>query len=423
MSGRFDPRAYRDPHPRPILIRALGPLNRHFVLPHWLKVRRIDLPASDLARLHSAIHPGSAAFIGPNHPEFMTDWMLDKEISHRVSPLMAHWASYEIVNLNPAVQWFWLSNNLIANAPGGGGRDYSVAWARRGHGVLLHPEGTATWHGDHVAELVTGIVEMAWEACRGAASKSHAMPVYMVPVAWKLHFEADVGRGLAREMAHIERALSLPSGDRETIEVRFASLQVGLLERSAARHQVALEAGGPEAFFARQRQLAEQLTNRLADRYGTFEGPVWHGLFAMRRAVRERADQDPEGAAQDRRVVREIERLHRCVPEFYDRPTLTQEQIAENLKQIRSSLVTRGWREGLHNMVPVAVAPRTARIRVSEPIPVHEHFPAPDEDAVRRQLLSEMRRRLQVALDAVNAEIAPQIDRWRRPNPLWSRAG
>src|SRR5262245_66688926 len=89
--------------------------------------------------------------------------MVDKEVSRRVSPLMAHWASYEIVNAGPLARVFWLANNLIANVPGGGGKAYSMAWATRGHGVLLHPEGTATWQGERVASLLPGIVDMAWE--------------------------------------------------------------------------------------------------------------------------------------------------------------------------------------------------------------------------------------------------------------------
>src|SRR5262245_52174764 len=109
----FDPRAYRDPRPSPALIRALGPVNQHFVLRGLLRLAELDVPAADLARLRAAVNPSTAAFLGPNHPEFFTDWMLDKEISRRVSPLMAHWAAFEIVNMNPPAQWFWLRNNLI----------------------------------------------------------------------------------------------------------------------------------------------------------------------------------------------------------------------------------------------------------------------------------------------------------------------
>src|SRR5262245_45941358 len=117
-SGRFDPRVYRDPRPSAALIHALGPINRHFVLPGLMRIADIDFPAADVERLRSAVNPGTAAFLGPNHPEFFTDWMIDKEISRRASPLMAHWAAYDIVNMNPMAQGFWLRNNLIANAPG-----------------------------------------------------------------------------------------------------------------------------------------------------------------------------------------------------------------------------------------------------------------------------------------------------------------
>ena len=418
MSGRrFDRLAYRDPRPWPALIHALGPLNRGLVLPYLLRVRRLDLPEPDLRRLCAAFRPGTAAFVGPNHPEFMTDWMIDKEISRRVSPLMAHWASYEIVNLNPSIQWFWLSNNLVANAPGGGGKAYSVGWALRGHGVLLHPEGTATWHGDHVGDLVPGIVDMAWEACRVAGAGN---PVLLVPLVWKLHFESDVERGLLREMAHIERALDLPRAGGRAVEERFAGLQWNILMRRAEHFGFPLRRDPGVSFFDRQQAFAEHLMAPLCERYGRVEGNVWRQLFALRRAVREREADDPERAARDRRAIREVERLNRCVAEIYDRPTLTQEQVAENLKQIRSSLLIRGWREVLHNLVPRAVAPRVAHIRAPEPIAVHDRFrPGPAEEP-QAALLAEMHDRLATALDRLNHEIAPQVDRWRRPNPLWT---
>jgi hypothetical protein len=420
---RFDPLAYRDPHPWPPLIRALGPFNRHLVLPHLLRIRRVDLPEPDLERLRAAIQPGTAAFVGPNHPEFMTDWMIDKELSRRVSPLMAHWASYEVVNQGPAPQWFWLSNNLVANAPGGGGKEYSVGWALRGHGVLLHPEGVPTWHGDRVASLVPGIVDMAWSACRAVAARGREMPVLIVPVVWKLRFASDVGPALDREMDHIEAVLGLPRGRGLAVERRFAELQWNVLRARAVRFGFPVEHGPDAAFFTMQRTLAERLMALLEARYGPSDGDVWHRLHAFRRAVRERSAADPERARDDRRRILEVERLHRFVAEVYDHPTLAQEHLAENLKQLRAALLTRGWREALHNMVPVAVAPRVAHIRAPEPIAVHDRFVAGDGGDVRRELLAELRARLQSELDALNATIAPEVDRWRRPNPFWTGVG
>ncbi|HYM81954.1 MAG TPA: hypothetical protein VEY91_11180, partial [Candidatus Limnocylindria bacterium] len=215
-------------------MHALGLVNR-VALRALLKLRRIDFPDADLARLRAAVRPGTAAFLGPNHPEFMTDWLIDKEISRRVSPLMAHWASYEIVNASPSAQGFWLRNNLIANAPGGTGREYSIRWALGGHGVLLHPEGTASWQADRVGPLLPGIVEMAWETCRRTREADVAKPVFVAPIVWKLRFRGAAHESFRREMRHIEQRLDLPSGSRMAVEARFAALQQSLLRRQWSR--------------------------------------------------------------------------------------------------------------------------------------------------------------------------------------------
>jgi hypothetical protein len=237
---RFDPLEYHDPAPRPWFIHAMGALNRFVFLPGVLHLPRFDLPAADERRLRAAVNLGTAAFLGPNHPEFLTDWMVDKELSRRVSPLMAHWASYEVVNASPHVRAFWLANNLVANAPGGGGKAYSVAWALRGHGVLLHPEGTATWQGERVGPLLPGLVDMACEA----AAHGGGRPVWLVPVAWRYEFVGDARRGLARDMARLERGLSLPDGRRLALPERFAALMRNVLAWQSECLGLGAPAGG-----------------------------------------------------------------------------------------------------------------------------------------------------------------------------------
>ncbi len=245
---RFDPLVYRDPIPSRFLIHTLSPLVRHVVLPWLLRIREVEIPDADLARLRGALGSGKAAFLGPNHPEFMTDWMIDKEISRRVSPLMAHWASYEVVNASPAAQAMWLRNNLIANAPGGGGRAYSVRWALAGHGVLLHPEGAPTGDCDAIGPLVPGIVEMSWEACRSRPG----MPAFIVPVVWKLRFTRDVGRELLNEMALIEQGLGFETSgaNAHDVAMRFAGLHRSILARSRERFGARDETTPTGDFFA-----------------------------------------------------------------------------------------------------------------------------------------------------------------------------
>lgn len=414
----FDRMAYRDPRPLPWLIGLTGLLNRHLILPRLLRIERIDLPVEDETRLRAAVHPGSAAFIGPNHPEFTTDWMLDKEIAHRVSPRMAHWASWDIVNAHPLAQRFWLGLNLIANVPGGGGRARSLQVAREGHGVLLHPEGTATWRGARVGALVPGIATLAldaWRAERAAPTgpAGTPRPVWVVPVVWRLRFTGDVSRALGREVDRIARALDLDVPRACPLEARFAALHVAVLIARARRFGVVLPCGGPADFFAAQETLAGVLIRELASRHGAPKGPPGRWLHGVRRACR-RASRDDVAAARDLALAREIERLHRFEAEDTATPGLTQERIAESLQQIRSSLVTRGWRNALHNLVPVAVGRRIAHVRVPAPIAV-------DGRAAAGALVDQLQARMQAGLDALGESIASDAARFVRPNPFIAR--
>jgi hypothetical protein len=391
-----------------------------------LKLRGFDLPAADLARLRAAVRPETAAFLGPNHPEFLTDWMVDKELSRRVSPLMAHWASYEIVNASPLARAFWLANNLIANVPGGGGRAYSVAWALRGHGVLLHPEGTATWQGERVSTPLPGIVDMAREAAAALAARGESRAVWLVPIAWRLAFVGDASAGLAREIGRIERGLGLPRSPG-SLGARFAALMRRLLSRQCERLGLAPPRLGPTAvgagYFAAQAEILAQLRGALAARYGELDPDLGRAQFQLRRAMRERSVADPDGVRGDRARLMELQRLAGFDPALYDRPRLAQERVAEVLKRTRSSLLTRGFRNALHNTVPVAVAPRVVHVRVAEPIAVPAAPPAspPEaETAARAQLLAEHRRRLQAVLDELGRALAPAAERHAVENALWS---
>jgi len=405
---RFDPLEYRDPAPRAWFIHAMGALNRFAILPAALHVTHFDLPAADEKRLRTAVNPGTVAFLGPNHPEFLTDWMVDKELSRRVSPLMAHWASYEVVNASPRARAFWLANNLVANVPGGGGKAYSVAWALRGHGVLLHPEGTATWQGERVGPLLPGVVDMACEA----AARAPGRPVWLVPVAWRYEFVGEVRRGLARDMARLERGLSLPEGGRLAVPERFAALLRNVLARQCERLGLSAPVAG---YFAAQAAVIDELKRDLAARYGRLDDDLVRAQFQLRRAMRERVAADPDGVRRDRGRLAELQRLANIDPALYDRAELDQERVAEVLKRTRSFVLTRGFANALHNTVPVAAGARVVHVRVAEPIAVSAGVDSEDE---RSALLAEHRRRLQVLVDQLGAELAPRAARFRLANPL-----
>jgi len=414
---KFSPLEYRDPAPAPWLIHALGVLNRFALLPGMLRITGFDLPAEDARRLRAAVNRDTAAFLGPGHPEFLSDWLVDKEISRRVSPLMAHWASYEIVNASPLARAFWLASNLIANVPGGGGKAYSVAWALEGHGVLLHPEGTATWQGERVGPLLPGLVDMAWDASALVRASGRARPVWLVPVAWRFTFNGDPRRGLARDMSRIERGLGLPGGGSLKTPERFAALMRHLLARTCQRLG-STAPGERDDYFAAQARVVGEITRQLAERYGELDSDLTRSLFQVRRAMRERAAADPEGVRRDRERVAELQRLAGFDAALYDRAELEPERIAEVLKRTRSSLLTRGFSNALHNTVPVAAGPRTVHVRVAEPIAVRTDAGASDEAAAKAALLADHRARLQSLLDQLGDELAASGSSRRLPNLL-----
>ena len=62
------------------VLRDLPPFNKVPPFRGLANVRHLDFPAADEARLAAVCGAGKATFITPNHPEFFTDWMIDKEI-------------------------------------------------------------------------------------------------------------------------------------------------------------------------------------------------------------------------------------------------------------------------------------------------------------------------------------------------------
>jgi len=416
-AAKFSPFEYRDPAPVPWLVHALGTLNRFALMPGLLHITRFDLPPADARRLRAAVNKDTAAFLGPNHPEFLSDWLVDKELSRRAAPLMAHWASYEIVNASPSARAFWLANNLVANVPGGSGKAFSVAWALRGHGVLLHPEGTATWQGERVGSLLHGLVDMAWDAAARVRASGGTRPVWLVPIAWRFAFRRDARRGLARDMARLERGLALPRGDRLGVPERFAALMRALLVRQCDRLGLAAP-DDREGYFAAQARAIDALRRALAERYGELDADFTRATFQLRRAMREAAVLDPDGVRRDRFRLTELQRLAGFDPALYDRDLLTAERVNEVLKRMRSSLLTRGLANAIHNTVPIAPGPRTVHVRVAEPIAVRADGEGEYGEAARAALLAEHRARLQATLDQLGDELAASGASWRLPNLL-----
>lgn len=413
---------FRPPSPSPRVIKALAPVNRAVMLqglpflnriPYLrrvpgiggvMQIPQIAFEHDDRARLQRLTDAQAAVFLTPNHPEFFTDWMLDKYVMSLVSPLAASWATHEIVNgLGKTVQTFWLKNNLIAQIPGEGGqagKAYSVRWAREGHGVLLHPEGSVAWHSDRIGRLFPGAAEMALETARQLEAAGEARETYIAPVVWKLFFREDVSSGLHREAQYIESRLRLPrSSAKDSPADRVHHIYGALL----ARDEIAAGIHPTNAPYAARRQrvlkrLKERLSKRMEPMTGGETADDRDEVLGQARRWLRTVDRDHHAFAAIKTLTRDINRISRFDPVWYVGDVLTQEHVAESLKRLRADYCRGSKRDAAHNYVPVPVGARRAVIRVPEPIEVTSESESPD------CLTESLRARMQTCLDDINAD-------------------
>lgn len=379
--------------------RDIPPFNRIAGLRGIANVRHINFPETDRARLAALCGQGKVTFITPNHPEFFTDWMIDKEIASHVCPLAAFWATNGVVNgLGRAAQKFWLANNLIAQIPGNSqaAREHSVDWALKGHGVLLHPEGSVGWHGDYVAPLMPGAAEMALEALKRSRETGHDLEVWIAPVVWKLVFTRDVEADLMKECAYVERSLKIgPADCGVALPDRVYRIYETLLSRDEEKHGVEADRAAP--FRERQKRLVDALCGRLCKLFP--ESAALAGgdetLRAARRFLRENPA-DPELRKEVKSLSEAVGRVQRLGDFAFSSEIVTQEGLAEHIKRIRNDYCKGTIRDTLNRFLPQPAGPRTAIIRVPEPIAMQDFQGTPAE------AMAEIRGRMQTALDQIN---------------------
>lgn len=383
------------PRPSKRLIQLLAQVNDALVLPRVARIRRIHLADADAARLRTALH--SPTVICPNHPEFFTDWMLDKWLGSRFDPLTASWADPEVVNgMGPAMRRFWLSNNLVAAVRGEGldaALAYSAANLGRGHAVLIHPEGEVNWDNEALGALKGGCVQIA---LRGAAEAGR--PALIVPVVWFIRFCEDATPGLQEELDYVQDRLGFRSSRVQGPAERMVELYQSLLERETSRYQISTGQPGQSFLERFDIALSDALT-RLAEHWPRNlsvepAGTPWESARGwIRAARRQRAEIPPELRHQ----VHTLERMLRLLPARGDKSHLTQEQVAERVKQLRSDWLHSTLRDQLARFVPRAAAAREVFMSVGEPM---EIAPSGDGSAQIDAYLQTLSERMRAAIES-----------------------
>lgn len=362
-------------------------------------VRKIHVAESDIARLKALCADEGATFLLPNHPEFFTDWMLDKEIIARAAPECASWATNGVVNgMGGAMQKFWLWNNLVAQIPGNSepARSFSVDWALQGKCVLLHPEGAVGWHGDHVAHLMPGAANMAL----AAKAKAPQKPVRLVPIVWKLAFVEDATSGLANECAYVEKSLKLGSASAANPAERIHAIFYKLFDREAEKLSLV---AFPATMTIRQKRDAIKAASCLQLESWLNDGHAGRDAAVIIQLVKRKARAEGKAPAPETKAAQKLaDRLAlvlRLGDFAFEKSDITQEQVAEHLKRLRNDWCKGSWRDAANKFIPQPVARRHAHIRVLEPILVQGN-----EDSAH--IMAQVRTSMQSALDEINAALA-----------------
>lgn len=348
-------------------------MNDRLVLPHVARIGAIHLPPADAERLRTALR--GPTVICPNHPEFFTDWMLDKWLGSRFAPLAANWADPDIVNgMGRAARSFWLANNLVAAVRGDElerALDYSADQLARGHAALIHPEGEVNWDNEALGVLKSGCLQIAQ---RGAALAGRDACV--VPVAWFIRFGEDATPGLQAELDYVQTRLGFRSERLQGPAERMAELYTALLEREASRYELDTgKAGQPflERFDIALGSALAALSDHWSERISVVAGDTpWETGRNWIRAVRKRRADLPRELLHQ---VGTLERMLRLLPARGDKTHLTQEQVGERVKRLRADWLTRGLRDQLSRFVPRAAASREVFMSVGEPVVVQAGRP------------------------------------------------
>jgi hypothetical protein len=411
------------PKPSRILISALNFVNRWLMLggvpglrgvplvgrlpgiKGFSDIRQWDYPKNDQDRLKALCGKGRAVFIAPNHPEFFTDWMIDKHVLSTASPLAASWATHGVVNgMGNLAQKFWLANNLIAQIPGDAekAREYSVSWALKGHAVLLHPEGSVGWHGNYVAPLFPGAAEMGMEALKRGRAPDAGFESYVAPIVWKLVFLSDASAGLARECAYIESRLRIVTPKGASPAQRAYLIYSALLTRDEMA--LGLTAGESAPYRERQKLVAGALERKLAELLGIDGAGQADFQQLSRRKLRQLDRKDPQ-AIEIKQLSETLFRVARVGGFAFENPEISQEETAEHLKRIRSDYCAGTFRDSFNKFVPQPAGPRRAILRVCEPIALH------DWAGTSEAAMAEARTRMQAALDEINAGLPLRLEK------------
>jgi len=192
------------------LVMAFGRWLAPRYLSFPLGVRELRISAEDTAKL-TALR-GERVVLTPNHPTF--DPVVMFALSTKLGMAFCYLSARELFN-NPLSAF--VISRVGAYAVERGVRDDSALHTSRQliaegrHWLVLFPEGEAHYLHDLVLPFLPGAASLGLGALSDLAAAGQPLPpVYLVPLALRYHYLADMRREMLASLARLERRLGLP---------------------------------------------------------------------------------------------------------------------------------------------------------------------------------------------------------------------
>lgn len=172
---------FQKPKRKGWIVKLTQWLNEGYFFKYRAKITSFDWPENQKNKLKACIKENRAVFLTPSHPEFMTDWAVDKWVIDHYAPKALSWAAPFILKGPIWIQKFWSYNGLIAAVKNKSGEinpavQFSVDAALSGTPILLHPEGAVNWNPQEIGSLRLGAAQMALECWKKNPTETWIVP-------------------------------------------------------------------------------------------------------------------------------------------------------------------------------------------------------------------------------------------------------
>jgi 1-acyl-sn-glycerol-3-phosphate acyltransferase len=307
---------------------------------------------------------------------------------------LQHFGCYSVVRGAADRESFKTTKNLI------------VAGKKK---VVIFPEGEISRQNDTLMPLETGVAQMSFWAVEEMQKKKVQDPVFILPVAIKYVYSANIREELHRSLRALEERLNIKWDGSPSLYERLHKIALNVL--SDLEQEYGVKPDPSLSLNERLAALRQEVLEQIAS-YLQVELPKAQGILGQVRLLRNALDDQiydekddrsqyqqklhEEHAAKIRGFYRDLDRVVNFIAiyEGYLQDHMTQERFAEIVDRFETEVVGKSSIKG----------PRLITLQVGEPIALLDYYSAYKENkkAVIQKLTDELSARISSMLNQMD---------------------